>query len=194
MSVSPSICPKYFFGPRCVFIPFTKYCIHTYAQTSTHTCTIHSCKYELLLFFFLWVFGRRSLLAGAVRPPWSRLSFYHLLCRRLLLCHFILLAKQLCGTSCLCFLCGFLCVHFVLMRTVNQRYKQVIYITTVCCVFNVDGGDCNSLPAAASSSSSVNLIALSSCLHSVKFLAFHLLPYEESVSGRHTIFGAAGAT
>lgn len=139
-----------------------------------------------------WLFStktRQNKSIGWHRPSWSRLSFYDTFCQ-FLLCNFILIAKQLCGTSCLCFLCGFVCVHFVLTRTVNQRNNQVIH-TTVCCVFNGDCGGCNSLPA---SSSSVNLIALSSCLHSVKFLEFHLLPYEESVSGRHTIFGAAGAT
>lgn len=78
----------------------------------------------------------------------------------------------------------FVCTLF-LTRTVNQRYEQVIPIT-VCRVLNGDCGDCNS-PLA--SSSSVNLTALSSCLHSVKFLAFHLLSYEESVSGRHNFLG-----
>lgn len=85
---------------------------------------------------------------------------------------------------CVCSVGLFVCTLF-LTRTVNQRYKQVIPIT-VCRVLNGDCGDCNSLLA---SSSSVNLIALSSCLHSVKFLAFHLLPYEESVSGRHNFLG-----
>lgn len=152
--------------------------IHKQARTQTQSTTVN------MIFFCTNTWQERSV--GCRRPPWSPLSFYEVFCQHFLLYNFILLAKQLCGTSCLCFLCGFVCVHFALTRTVNQHYKQVIHIT-VCCVFNGDCGDCSSL--LASSSFSVNLIALSSCLHSVKFLAFHLLPYEESVSGRHNFLG-----
>lgn len=53
----------FFFCPRCVFISFTKYSIHTDTQTSTHTCTIHYCKYEL--FFSTDIWQEKSVLHGA---------------------------------------------------------------------------------------------------------------------------------
>lgn len=180
MSVSPSICQKCFLSTICLH--FIHKVLHTRINANKHT-QMNMSSFFSLFFPNIWQETSLGWCCGA-----DCLFIYIL--SAFLLCNVILFAKQLCWTSCLCLLCGFVCVHFVLTRTVNQGYEQVIHIT-VRCVFNSDCSDCNSPLASASS---VNLIALSSCLHSVKFLAFHLLLYEESVSGRHTIFWAAGAT
>lgn len=58
----------FIFCPRCVFISFTKYSIHTDIHTSTHTCTIHDCKYELF-FFYGYLPGEVCRLAPSSMEP-----------------------------------------------------------------------------------------------------------------------------